>query len=149
MKSTPLKWIEPVFRKTQSDLVWNRDYSIEGHKKVVYANKGMVSFFDGSWKFGTAKMTFKHGKWFFHIPCTNEIEEPNLFDVKNVVGIDLGMNFITTSYDSNGQTQLYAGRFIKDKRNHQVPVYSDLRLSAEKFRVLSATLQCDLITQKI
>jgi hypothetical protein len=54
-------------------LVWNQNYSLtkdglfsvstlEGRKKVAYAKNGMDVFFDDSWKFGTARMTFKHGK---------------------------------------------------------------------------------------
>jgi IS605 OrfB family transposase len=138
LKNKPVEWIEPLFRKPQLDLVWNRDYSLtkdglfsvntlEGRKKVTYAKNGMDVFFDGSWKFGTAKMTFKHGKWFLHVPCTKEIEEPNLFNVKNVVGVDLGMNFISTSYDSKGKTQFYAGRFMKDKRNHYKKIREQLQ----------------------
>jgi IS605 OrfB family transposase len=61
------------------------------------------------------------------VPCTKEIEEPNLFNVKNVFGVDLGMNFISTSYDSKGKTQFYAGRFMKDKRNHYKKIRKQLQ----------------------
>lgn len=38
--------------------------------------------------------------------------------VDKVVGIDLGINFIASTYDSYGKTAFYSGRHIKAKRGH-------------------------------
>lgn len=73
------EWIKPSFKKPQYDLVWNRDYSLTqncfsvntlaGRVKLPYFTKGMDKYFDHTvYKFGTAKLVNKHGKYFLHIP---------------------------------------------------------------------------------
>lgn len=88
-----------VFKSPEYDLVWNRDYSLVkglfsvntlvGRVKVPFKPDAMEQYFDGSWKFGTAKLVFKHDKFFLHIPATKEIDESLVQDVKNVVGLIL------------------------------------------------------------
>ena len=104
------EWIQPSFSSPFLDLVWNRDYSLRpgsfsvntlsGRLKLSYAKKGMEKYFDGTWKFGTAKLLEKHGKWFLHIPVSKDLPELENFQVKNVVGVDLGINFMAATYDS-------------------------------------------------
>jgi putative transposase len=60
----------------------------------------MELYFDGSWTFGTSKLIDKRGKYYLHIPMTKEVEETSARDVKQVVGLDMGVNFIVTNYDS-------------------------------------------------
>ncbi len=94
--------------------MFNRDYSItkglfsintlEGRIKVPFQTKGIETYFDGTWTFGTAKLVNKHNKWFLHIPVSREMEEASLHQIRQVVGVDMGVNFIATVYDSNGQT---------------------------------------------
>lgn len=97
------EWIKPSFKKPQYDLVWNRDYSLtqncfsvntlEGRLKLPYFAKGMSNYFDHTtYKFGTAKLVNKHGKYYLHIPVTYNVEESNLSDICHVVGIDRGIN---------------------------------------------------------
>ena len=75
------KWIRPTFKKPQYDLVWNRDYSLtqncfsvntlNGRVKLPYFAEGMSKYFDHTiYRFGTAKLTNKHGKYYLHIPVT-------------------------------------------------------------------------------
>ena len=93
------EWIKPSFKKPQYDLVWNRDYSLtqnrfsintlNGRVKLSYFSDGMSKYFDHTiYKFGTARLVSKHGKYYLHIPVTYEIEESNISDICNVVGID-------------------------------------------------------------
>ena len=93
------EWIKPSFKKPQYDLVWNRDYSLtqncfsintlNGRVKLSYFSDGMSKYFDHTiYKFGTAKLVSKHGKYYLHIPVTYEVEESNISDICNVVGID-------------------------------------------------------------
>lgn len=128
------KWIKPSFKKPQYDLVWNRDYSltkdrfsintIDGRIKLNYFSKGMSKYFDHSiYKFGTAKLVSKHGKYFLHISVTYGVEESNISEIRNVVGVDRGINFIVSTYDSNHKSNFISGKFIKQKRTH----YSELR----------------------
>ena len=121
------EWIKPSFKKPQYDLVWNRDYSItkdffsintlEGRVKLSYFAKGMSKYFDHSiYKFGTAKIVSKQGKYFLYIPITYEVEESSLSDISNIVGIDRGINFIIATYNSNCKSGFVSGKEIKQKR---------------------------------
>ena len=93
------EWIKPSFKKPQYDLVWNRDYSLtqnrfsintlNGRVKLSYFSDGMSKYFDHTiYKFGTARLISKHGKYYLHIPVTYEVEESNISDICSVVGID-------------------------------------------------------------
>ena len=126
-------WTCLDFKKLAYDLVWHRDYSLgnqafsintlDGRIRVPYETKGMEAYLDGSWGFGTAKLIYKRGKYFLHIPVTQEVEEPSAGSFKQVVGVDLGINFVATSYDTEGKSLFYPGRPIKDKRSR----YKQLR----------------------
>ncbi|WP_059106077.1 RNA-guided endonuclease InsQ/TnpB family protein [Shouchella shacheensis] len=125
-QSNDVDWSLVVFKKPQYDLVFNRDYSLtkdlfsvntlSGRIKVPFETKGMEPYFDGTWKFGTAKLVYKHGKWFLHIPITKDITQVKDDAINQVVGVDLGINFVATSYDSQGKTTFFKGRHIKHKR---------------------------------
>jgi IS605 OrfB family transposase len=122
------EWIKPVFRLPQLDLVWNRDYSLNakndifsvntlnGRIKVAFYKNGFEQYFSDNCKFGTAKLVNKHGKFFLHIPVTYEISELNKSEISNVVGIDRGIRFLATTYDSNGKSVFYDGNTVKQKR---------------------------------
>ena len=121
------EWIKPSFKKPQYDLVWNRDYSLtqnrfsintlNGRVKLSYFSDGISKYFDHTiYKFGTAKLVSKHGKYYLHIPVTYEIEESNISDICNVVGIDRGINFVVATYDSNHKSGFVSGKAIKQKR---------------------------------
>lgn len=128
------EWIKPSFKKPQYDLVWNRDYSLtqnyfsvntlNGRVKLQYFTGGMSKYFNHTiYKFGTAKLVNKHGKYFLHIPVTYDIEENNISDICNIVGIDRGINFIVATYDSKHKSGFVSGKAIKQKHAN----YSKLR----------------------
>lgn len=116
------------FKNLEYDLVWNRDYSLnkdifsinslQGRLKIPYETKGMEKYFDGSYSFGTAKLVYKHNKYFLLIPMTKDYPQTTPFEINKIVGIDLGINFLATTYDSYGKTTFYNGRHIKAKRGH-------------------------------
>ena len=125
--TTEKEWIKPEFKNLQYDLVWNRDYSLtdslfsvntlEGREKVSYASQGMESYFDRSiYTFGTAKLVFRKGKFYLHIPVSRELPDLNISDIKNVAGIDVGVNFLAACYNSVGKTTFYNGHTVKHKR---------------------------------
>ena len=152
---TQKKWIKPSFDKPQYDLVWNRDYSLtqncfsvntlDGRIKLPYFAKGMSKYFDHTtYKFGTAKLVNKHGKYFLHIPVSYEVEESNISDICNVVGIDRGINFVVATYDSKHKSGFVSGRAIKQKRAH----YSKLRKELQKRQTPSARRRLKAIGQR-
>ncbi|MFB5267016.1 RNA-guided endonuclease InsQ/TnpB family protein [Paenibacillus enshidis] len=131
-------WNLVKFKCPEYDLVWNRDYSLnhnrfsintlDGRLKLCYEKQGMQHFFDGTWKFGTAKLVYKHRKWFLHIPMTKEFPEFDFTKVKHMVGIDLGINFLATTYDSQSKTTFYPGRTVKHKRGQYKALRKQLQM---------------------
>lgn len=152
---TQKKWIKPSFNKPQYDLVWNRDYSLtqtcfsvntlDGRIKLPYFAKGMSKYFDHTtYKFGTAKLVNKRGKYYLHIPVSYEVEESNVSDICNIVGIDRGINFVVATYDSKHKSGFVSGRAIKQKRAH----YSKLRKELQKRQTPSARRRLKAIGQR-
>lgn len=152
---TQKEWIQPSFKKPQYDLVWNRDYSLtqncfsvntlKGRVKLPYFPEGMSQYFDHDiYKFGTAKLVNKHGKYFLHIPVTYDVEESKLSDIRNVVGIDRGINFIVATYDSSHKSGFVSGKAIKQKRAH----YSRLRKELQMRQTPSSRRRLKAIGQR-
>jgi len=154
IKSNGHSWTLVCFKKPQYDLVFNRDYSLskglfsvntlEGRIKVPFEIKGFEEYFDGTWTFGTAKLVYKHEKWFLYIPMSKEIEECDLKNINQVVGVDFGVNFVITTYDSNGKTFFWNGRRIK----HQREKYKRLRKQLQQKRTPSARRRLKAIGQR-
>ena len=132
------KWTQPRFRKPQLDLCYNRDYTLkgdtfsvntlQGRVKMRFCKEGMEQYLNGAHKLGTAKLVKKHGKYYLHIPVTLEVPELDDKDVNNVVGIDRGINFLVSTYDSKGRSGFVSGRKVKAKRAH----YKNLRKQLQK-----------------
>lgn len=147
--------IKPSFKKPQYDLVWNRDYSLtqncfsvntlNGRVKLPYFAEGMFKYFNHSiYKFGTAKLVNKHGKYYLHIPVTYEVEESNISDICNVVGIDRGINFVVATYDSKHKSGFVSGKAIKQKRAN----YSRLRKELQMRHTPSSRRRLKAIGQR-
>lgn len=150
------EWIKPNFKIPQLDLAWNRDYSLNtkndtfsvntlnGRIKVKFYKGGYENYFSSNCKFGTAKLVFKHDRFFLHIPVTYEIDKLAMSDVLNVVGVDRGIRFIATTYDSNGKTTFYDGNDIKQKRGH----YKALRKQLQQVHTPSSRRRLKAIGQR-
>ena len=149
------KWIKPSFKKPQYDLVWNRDYSLtqnrfsvntlNGRVKLQYFAEGMSKYFDHTiYKFGTAKLVNKHGKYFLHIPVTYDVRESDISDICNVVGIDRGINFVVATYDSKHKSGFVSGKAIKQKRAN----YSRLRKELQMRHTPSSRRRLKAIGQR-
>ena len=149
------RWVQPSFKKPQYDLVWNRDYSLtqncfsvntlNGRVKLPYFAKGMSKYFDHAiYKFGTAKLVNKCGKYFLHILVTYDVGESDISDICNVVGIDRGINFVVATYDSKHKSGFVSGGAIKQKRVH----YSKLRKELQKRQTSSARRRLKTIGQR-
>jgi len=149
------EWIKPEFKKPQYDLVWNRDYSLtqekfsvntlSGRVKLPYFEKGMEEYFDGEkYRFGTAKLVKKHGKYFLHIPVTTEVSAVSDSEICNVVGIDRGINFVVATYDSKHKSGFVSGKQIKQKRAK----FKQLRRELQKRQTPSSRRRLKAIGQR-
>ena len=149
------EWIKPSFKKPQYDLVWNRDYSLtqncfsvntlNGRVKLPYFAEGMSKYFNHSiYRFGTAKLVNKRGKYYLYIPVTYDVEESNISDICNVVGIDRGINFVVATYDSKHKSGFVSGKAIKQKRAN----YSRLRKELQMRHTPSSRRRLKAIGQR-
>lgn len=154
-KTNGFDWIECKYNTPQVTLSWNRDYSLtqdkfsvgtlDGRIKVDYAKTGMEHYFDKSkYQFGTAKVVYKHGKFFLHISVNYNSDELDDSNICNVVGHDRGIRFITTSYGSNGKTTFYSGNEVKKKRGH----YKALRKQLQKVGTPSSRRRLKAVGQR-
>jgi IS605 OrfB family transposase len=131
------EWIKPNYTRCTYPLTWNRDYllrencfsvgTLQGRLQLPYERKKKKKYFDGTWTFGAAKVVNKQNKWYLHISMTKDFEALSDFGVMNVAGVDLGINFTATSYDSNGKTKFYSGKQIKQKRGNYKKVRKQLQ----------------------
>ena len=155
IRTNNIPWVGIRFKKPQIDLVWNRDYSLvkdcfsvntlQGREKIGYFFCGMEKYFDrNKYRFGTAKLVLKHGKWYLHIPVTSFEEEVSPESITNVVGIDRGINFLAATYDSNGHSGFVSGRPIKQKRAH----YKSIRAQLQQRQTASARRRLKAIGQR-
>lgn len=149
------EWIQLIFKKPQYELVWNRDYSLtqdyfsvntlKARVKLPYFAEGMSKYFDHTiYKFGTARLINKHGKYYLHIPVTYDVEESNISDICNVVGVDRGINFVVATYDSKHKSGFVNGKIIKQKRSH----YSKLRKKLQMRQTSSSRRRLKAIGQR-
>ena len=63
---------------------------------------------------------------------TKDYPQTTPFEINKIVGIDLGINFLATTYDSYGKTTFYNGRHIKAKRGHYKILRKDLQECGSK-----------------
>lgn len=154
-KTNGFDWTECKYNTPQMTLSWNRDYSlnqdrfsigtVHGRIKTDYAKSGMEQYFDKSvYRFGAAKVVYKHGKFFLHISVTYDSDELQDTDICNVVGHDRGIRFITSSYSSDGKTVFFSGNQVKQKRAH----YKTLRKQLQQRQTPSARRRLKAIGQR-
>lgn len=142
-----MSWLKkPLnFHRPQADLVRNRDYSFVDNGRLISINTlgkrvkcpfevpgPMKKFLDGTWKFGTAKLVELKDIWYLHISATKEVPEFDRNDVKQVVGIDRGLRFLETVYDSGQKTSFVSGKQILEKRKSFDHVRAELQAKGTK-----------------
>ena len=142
-KRTAYYSVRTKYSSAGVDLLWNRDYSYSpksgmfslpvmgGRLKVEAQWKGIPKEYRTS-RFGTARLVSKRGKWYLHIPITLQVPDPTS-SPKNIVGVDLGIRMLVTSYD--GESSLFRrGGEVKNKRGK----YKRLRQQLQKRGTRSA-----------
>lgn len=142
MHGSPWATSQPNYHSSGYDLVWNRDYSILKDGRLSVSTLSGRFKIPVDWahvpeayrhgKFGTARLLNRGGKWLLLIPSTVELSEPA--QPQQVVGVDMGVRFLATTYDSDGRTVFCDGREVKRRREH----YKKLRASLQKKGTRSA-----------
>jgi IS605 OrfB family transposase len=154
-KTNGYDWTFCKYDVPQMTLSWNRDYSLNQNKfsvgtlsgriKCDFDIKGMEQYFDKFvYSFGTAKVVYKHDKFFLHISVKCDLSEVPDTDITNVVGHDRGIRFLVSSYDSNGKTAFYSGNVVKQKRGH----YKALRKQLQQVGTPSSRRRLKAIGQR-
>ena len=150
LDSSHKPWVLIRFNKPQYDLVWNRDYSLKGDTFSVNTLEGRKKFSSArpssslAGKLGTAKLVYRHGKFYLHISVTHDAPDISEEDISGVVGIDRGIRFLATAYDSNGDTSFFSGAAVKSKRAH----YLELRRELQKVGTPSSRRRLKAIGQR-
>ena len=154
-----LDWLwKPIqFKRPQADYVRSMNYSfVQNASKIslnVLGSRIKVDFdpyylellLSKVVRLGTAKLVHSCGKWYFHIAITQSIPEQLLNDeIRNVVGIDRGLRFVLTAFDSHQQTKFVSGQKILAKRRH----YKQLRAQLQKRQTASARRRLKKIGQR-
>jgi len=73
-----------------------------------------------------------------------DTKETSINKYKNIIGIDVGQNFIATSYDSNSKVKFYKGRYLKDMRAN----YKHLRKQLQEKGTHNAHNKIKTLNQK-
>ena len=141
-----LTWLrKPIsFNRPQVDLQRTRDWSylstcgqlsintLDGRVKVDPVCHGFDQYFDGTWKFGLAKLLKTGNKWYLHIAASKEVADFDNQTVKHVVGLDRGLRFLATAYDEQGQTSFFDGKAVMRKRAKYQKLRAELQAKGTK-----------------
>ena len=125
----------PEFKRPTLTLVYNRDFSftkdglisivtLSGRKKVAYYKNDYVNQFinNSEWKYGGAILKQYKNNYYLLLTVNKEVETT----ATNIVGVDLGLNFIATAYDGN-KTTFYSGKKVKEYRAHYKKIRRELQ----------------------
>jgi len=141
------RWQLLKFAPTNAKFSYGRDFSInhdeisittfDGRQKYGIMNYEYAEqFFDGSWKYNASELVkHKDGRYYFHLCCEKEIEEPDITQASNFMGIDVGINHLAVTFTTNGQCKFFTGGEIKNIRN----IYSKQRKRLQEKGTRSAT----------
>ena len=125
----------PEFKRPTLTLVYNRDFSftkdglisivtLSGRKKVAYYKNDYVNQFinNSEWKYGGAILKQYKNNYYLLLTVNKEVE----ITATNIVGVDLGLNFIATAYDGE-KTTFYSGKKVKEYRAHYKKIRQELQ----------------------
>lgn len=119
-----------VYKTPKAIYSYGRDYSFLKDGKILSLNtldkrikipykvsNYFKKYLTKGWNYGSLEIVKdKNNNYYAHITVNKEIEEHSIAEYKNIIGIDLGQNFIATLYDSKGFIKFYKGRYLKDLR---------------------------------
>ncbi|KAA8663777.1 RNA-guided endonuclease InsQ/TnpB family protein [Clostridium sp. HV4-5-A1G] len=118
-----------VYKNAKALYSYGRNYSFLNNGKTISINTigkriklpfkvpdYFKKYLDRTWFFGSMEVVRNKNKYYAHITVNKEIMETPSEQINNIIGIDLGQNFIATIYDSHGYIKFYKGRFLKNIR---------------------------------
>lgn len=116
-----------IYKQPKLQYSYNRDYSflkddilsigtLDTRIKMPFITKGLEDYFDGTWEYGAGTLVKKKDKYFLHVSIKKDFEICSNDSIINVVGVDVGMNYLVTAIDSNDKTLFIGGRHIKNKK---------------------------------
>lgn len=155
LKTNGLSPEKPVrFQKPELVYSYNRDFSIrkdgqlslgtlKGRILLSFERQGMAHFFDGTWRFKSMTLLLKKGTYYACFAMSQEVDATDIEKIEQIVGIDLGINFLSVSFDGHA-TSFVSGREIKDRRAK----YKRLRKSLQKKQTASARKRLNHIGQR-
>ena len=130
----------PEFKHAFYEAVRGRDYTLkdteislntleEKRVKIPYTVTPQHAELLKHGKLGTAKVFKRHNKHYMHIPVTIEVNDPEEYrDGETIiVGIDRGIRFLMTCYDSLGKTTFFSGKEVLEKRKQYKAKRSELQ----------------------
>jgi len=134
-----------IYKHPKIVYYYNRDYSfkrdglvsistLSERIKLEYIKTGLEHYFDGTWEYGAATLVKKKGKYYLHIAFKKDIPVCLDSEITNVVGVDLGINYLATAINTSNQMMFISGKSIKNKRGQ----YKRTRKSLQKKGTASA-----------
>lgn len=118
-----------IYKSPKAIYSYGRDYSFLDNKKVISlntidkriktpfkVNNYFKKYLTKDWKFGSLEIVKAKNNYYAHIAVSKEEQEKTTTEFQNIIGIDVGQNFIATTYDSKGKIRFYKGRHLKDMR---------------------------------
>lgn len=118
-----------VYKSPKVIYSYGRDYSFLNNKKIISLNtidkrikipfkisNYFKKYLTDDWKFGSLEIVKTKNNYHAHITVNKEAEEKALNEFQNIIGIDIGQNFIATIYDSKSKIKFYKGRYLKNMR---------------------------------
>ncbi len=132
-----------IYKKPKLEYQYNKDYSfvspkksstilvsigtLNGRVKIPFTNKGFDKYFDGTWEYGASTLIYKKKKFYLHMSMEKEFLTLDTQNIQNIIGVDLGMRFIITATNSNGETLFFNGKQIINKRAKCLKQRKDLQ----------------------
>lgn len=127
-----------VFKPRAMLLQYERDWSflaagrlsintLAGRLKTTWkVGHHQRQYLDGRWTYGAATLVRRRdGRFFLHVSVSKERAEPSVAD--NIVGVDLGQNYLAVASNLENKAIFIGGGSVKDRNRHYQRVRKSLQ----------------------
>lgn len=134
------QWIQPHYSSSFVELVYGKDFSFPatkpglvsistscGRLAMPYDATNLNRYSDRKPEYCGSKLKRIKDKWYILIVVSFEVDVESADNVRNVVGVDRGINFVAATYDSRGKSKFYHGRSAKAIRARYNSVRAELQ----------------------